>query len=332
MVSERIVAQSVPEFHLHGKKGISVTGSSGDLAADRRYQWASGALDARDFEAARDLFAQTAALAPAWAPAWFGLGEALQALERREEALAAFREALALDAIDSAGAALRVAFLAGESPATAPRAYVKTLFDQYAAKFDRHLVEALAYRGPDILDSAIARAAPGRDFAHALDLGCGAGLFGAIFRSKAERLTGIDLSPAMIEQARAKGFHDRRLYDRLVAADLLDFLRAEPDASADLAAAADVFVYIGDLAPVFAEIARVLDEGGLFAFTAQSHEPGEGSEAFRLGADMRFSHSAACLRDCAAKTGFAVLELSPAVTRKDRGADVPGWAAILRKI
>ena len=327
MVSERIVAQSVPDFHLHGKKGISVTGSSGDLAADRRYQWAAGALESRDFKAARDLFTQTAALAPAWAPAWFGLGEALQALDRRKEALAAFREALALDPADSAGAALRVAFLAGESPATAPRAYVKTLFDQYAAKFDRHLVEALAYRGPDILDAAIARAAPGRVFVHALDLGCGAGLFGATFRSKAERLTGIDLSPAMIGQARGKG-----LYDRLVAADLLDFLRAEPDASADLAAAADVFVYIGDLAPIFAEVARVLDQDGLFAFTAQSHEIGQGGQPFRLGADMRFSHAAAYLRDCAAKTGFAVLELSPAVTRKDRGADVPGWAAILRKI
>jgi predicted TPR repeat methyltransferase len=323
MVSERIVAHSISNYHLNGKWGMSLTGSSGDLAADRRYQWASGALESRDFEAAHDLFAQTLELAPNWAPGWFGLGEALAALTRREEAEAAFRKALALDPCDSAGAALRLAFLAGESPATAPRAYVQALFDQYAGKFDRHLVEALAYRGPEILDAAIERAAPGRVYAHVLDLGCGAGLFGATIRPKAERLTGVDLSPAMVEQARGKG-----VYDRLVAADLFDFLVAEPESSADLAAAADVFVYIGDLAPVFAEVFRVLTAGGLFAFTTQSHN----GVGFRLGEDMRFAHGEAYLQGCAARAGFATLELSPAVTRKDRGANVPGWAVILRKI
>jgi predicted TPR repeat methyltransferase len=300
-----------------------VTGSSGDLAADRRYQWAAGALESRDFEAARDLFSQVLELAPDWAPGWRGLGEALAALLRRDEAVAAFRKALALDPADIGGASLHLAFLAGECPATAPRAYVKTLFDQYAVKFDRHLVEALAYRGPEILDAALSRAAPGRIFAHALDLGCGAGLFGATFRGKAKRLTGIDLSPAMIEQARGK-----HLYDRLIAADLLDFLAAEPDQSADLAAAADVFVYIGDLSPVFAAVARVLEPGGLFAFTAQRRE----GDGYRVGEDMRFSHSEAYLHVCAAQARLATLELVPAVTRKDRGADVPGWAAVLRKI
>lgn len=300
-----------------------VTGSSGDLAADRRYQWAAGALESRDFEAARDLFEQVLELAPGWAPGWRGLGEALAALQRRDEAVAAFRKALALDPTDTGGAGLHLAFLAGENPATAPRAYVTALFDQYAAKFDRHLVQALAYRGPQILDAAISRAAPGRIFVHALDLGCGAGLFGAAFRGRAKRLTGIDLSPAMIEQARGKG-----IYDRLIAADLIDFLAAEAAESADLAAAADVFVYIGDLAPVFAAVARVLESGGLFAFTAQSQE----HDGYCVGEDMRFSHGEAYLRACAAQAGFATLELAPAVTRKDRGADVPGWAAILHKI
>jgi len=302
---------------------MTVTGSSGDLAADRRYQWAHGALEAQDHEAARDLFAQTLELAPNWAPAWFGLGEALDKLERYNDAIAAFATSLRLDPADAAGAALRIAVLKGESPAMAPRAYVTTLFDQYAAKFDRHLVEALAYRGPEILNAAIGRAAPGQVFRHALDIGCGAGLFGAAFRASARRLTGVDLSPAMIEQARAKA-----IYDRLAIADLLDFLGREPADSADLAAAADVFVYIGDLAPVFGAVARALEPGGVFAFTTQSHQ----GDGFRLGADLRFAHSAPYLRARASESGFAVLELTAAVTRKDRGADVPGWAVILRKI
>jgi predicted TPR repeat methyltransferase len=303
---------------------MTPTGSSGDLAADRRYQWAQGALDARDFEAARDLFGQTLDLAPHWAPGWFGLGEALERLDRRAEAAEAFREALRRDPGDSIGAALRLARLSGERLSSAPRAYVTTLFDQYAEKFDRHLTEFLCYRGPQILHDAVERAAPGRIFSHLLDLGCGAGLAGEAFRQRARIMTGIDLSPAMIVQAQAKG-----LYDRLATADLLEFLGQEPTESADLAVAADVFVYIGDLGPVFAAVARVLRPGALFAFTTQSLPEGGG---FAVGEDLRFAHSEVFLSACAARTGFDVRELSAAATRKDRGAEVPGWAVVLAKI
>ncbi len=302
---------------------MMLTHASGDLAADRRYQWGLGAAESGDFEAARDLFTQTLELVPNWAPAWFALAQALELLDRRDEAIDAYTRARALDGEDSLGAGLLLCRMGAiATPPAAPRAYVKTLFDQYAAKFDRHLVETLAYRGPQILREALERAAPGRIFGHALDLGCGAGLFAAHFRDRARKLTGVDLSPAMIGQARSKN-----LYDRLAAADLVEFLRAEDEAGADLAAAADVFVYIGDLAPVFSAVSRVLAPGGLFAFTAQS---GEG-DGFFVGPDLRYSHGRDYLRDTAEKNDFAVEEISAASTRKDRGADVPGWVAVLRK-
>ena len=298
--------------------------SSGDLAADRRYQWGLGAAAQGDFEAARDLFAQTLDLVPAWAPGWFALGQALESLGRREEAAGAYEKALALDEDDAHGAALCLANLgARAAPKTAPRAYVKTLFDQYAPNFDRHLVGALAYRGPQILAEAVERAAPVRQFAHALDLGCGAGLLGATLRDRARVLTGVDLSPAMIFQAREKN-----LYDRLEAAEIVEFLHAEPGSSADFAAAADVFVYIGDLAPVFAAAARVLAPGGLLAFTAQN----SGAEGFVVGPDRRFSHGRRYLAAGAEANGFAVVEIAPASTRKDRGVDVPGWVVVFRRV
>lgn len=297
-------------------------GSSGDLSADRRYEWGQGALAAGDAEGARDLFAQALDCAPDWPAGWFALAQALERLEKRGEAREAYAKTLALDPEDAQGAALALARLGGARPATAPRAYVKTLFDQYAARFDSHLVEKLAYRGPQVLCEAIDRAAPGRRFAHVLDLGCGAGLFAAAIVSRAQKITGVDLSPAMIEQARAKN-----VYERLAAADLTEFLAAEPCENADLAAAADVFVYIGDLGAVFAEVFRALRPGGLFAFTTQSGP----SHGFVVGEDLRFSHSESYLRDLAVAQGFTVAELFPVSTRKDRGVDVPGWAAVLRK-
>ncbi len=303
---------------------MTLENSSGDLAADRRYQWGLGANERGDFDAARDLFVQTLELVPSWAPGWFALAQALESLGHFDEAIEAYAKTLALDEEDAFGAALCLANLgARAAPKIAPRAYVKTLFDQYAPNFDRHLVESLAYRGPQILAGAVERAAPGRIFVHAFDLGCGAGLFGATFRDKAQFLTGVDLSPAMIFRAEEKG-----LYDRLAAADLVEFLRAEPEASADFAAAADVFVYIGDLAPVFSAVSRVLAQGGLFVFTTQDN----GEDGYRVGPDRRFSHARTYLADCAGQSQFAVVEISAASTRKDRGVDTPGWVAVLRRV
>ena len=177
----RIFSFSFHNLHrkdTHGadQKPISF-GSSGDLAADRRYQWGLGAAEHGDHEAARDLFAQTLDLVPDWAPAWFALAQALEALGRRDEAVDAYREGSALDARGLPrrrpvpGAARR---RRTRPPRRAPM--YETLFDQYAATFDSHLVEGLAYRGPQILLSGAGAGGAGPAFsAHVLDLGCGAG-------------------------------------------------------------------------------------------------------------------------------------------------------------
>ena len=59
-------------------------------------------------------------------------------------------------------------------------------------------------------------------FGSVLDLGCGTGLAGAAFRPFCDWLVGVDLSPAMLAQARDKG-----LYDRLVEGEVMRFLAGE---------------------------------------------------------------------------------------------------------
>ncbi len=297
--------------------------TTGDPAADRRFAYAQGAWEDGDAAAAADLAEQTLELSPRFAPAHALLGRARSALGDREGAVAALREALALDPEDPLGAGLDLARLgalpAGE--ALAP-GYVRALFDAYAPRFDAHLVGALAYRGPAVLMDAIDRAAPGRRFARALDLGCGTGLMGEALRARVDHLAGCDLSPAMVEAARAKG-----IYDRLAAAELVAFLDAEPEARADLAVAADVLVYLGDLARCLAAAARVLAPGGLLAFTVQDH-PGDG---FVLGEDARFAHGAGYLHGLASGHGFAAALDEAVSTRRDRGADVPGRVLVLAR-
>ena len=187
--------------------------SSGDLIADRRYDLARGYAADGDLAAAADLYAQAVELAPGFASAWFALGEAREALGDRDGARAAFARARDADPQDRHGAALHLARLGGADPATgALQAYVRTLFDQYAPRFDRAL-EDLNYSAPARLREAITQ--HGTRFGSMLDLGCGTGLAGAAFRPHVDWLAGVDLSPKMIEVARAKG-----LYDRLAVADI----------------------------------------------------------------------------------------------------------------
>ena len=257
--------------------------------------------------------------APDWPPALFALGEARAKLGDANGAAEAFRASLVADPADAQGAAGRLALLGDGEPARdLPRAYVARLFDDYAQRFDRHLVEELAYRGPASIAAAIEVAAPGRRFARALDLGCGTGLAGAPLRARVERLEGVDLSAAMLTKARG-----RSLYDALEAADFVDHLR-HFSAAFDLIVAADALAYFGDLQPVFAATAAALAPGGLFTFTVETFA----GEGFRLGETMRFVHAPAYVEASAAAAGLRLVVVETASVRQEKGVDVPGLTAV----
>ena len=287
--------------------------TSGDLIADRRYEMARAYAADGDLAAAADLYAQAVELAPGFASAWFALGEAREALGDREGARAAFERAAAADPGDRHGAALRLARLGGADPATkALHGYVRTLFNQYAPRFDRALAD-LAYSAPALLREAVTR--HGARFGTMLDLGCGTGLAGAAFREHVDWLVGVDLSPKMIEEARKKA-----VYDRLVVCDIAPFLAEQTERSAHLVIAADVFAYIADIATVCAAVARVLSEGALFAFTVETHD---GAGAI-VGPKMRYAHSADFVRGALAEAGLTLVELIRASSRTENRVPVPG--------
>lgn len=306
--------------------------SSGDLLADRRYRYAEACLAEGDAAACADLAAQAVEIAPRYAPAWLLLGQAREALfsasgdpALRETALAAYGTARGLDPQDAIGAGLYLARLGQQDGTALTPAYVRALFDGYAPRFERHLVEGLRYVGPALV-AEVLPPEPAR-FEVALDLGCGTGLAGAAIAHRVGRLAGVDLSPAMLAQARAKG-----CYDRLVAGELGAFLSEEPADSADLCIAADVFIYCADLAPILAGIARVLRPGGWAAFTIQSPPEGEGEPLVRLGTDGRYAHGDAHLLTAAEAAGLAVRVLREATVRFEGGRPVPGRIAALQPV
>ena len=74
-----------------------VFASSGNLFADRRYEYARAAAKDGDDAAAADLLEQALELAPDWAAAWFALGEACERQGARDGAARAFAQCVASD-------------------------------------------------------------------------------------------------------------------------------------------------------------------------------------------------------------------------------------------
>jgi predicted TPR repeat methyltransferase len=292
--------------------------SSGDLLADRRYGFAMALAERGDREGAADLLAQAVEIAPLFASGWFALGELREVLGDHAGAREAFARAQAADPDDVHGAALRSARMGTPGADTMSTGYVRTLFDQYAGRFDAAL-ESLAYRGPSLLLAALAHAceASGRPmrFGRALDLGCGTGLAGAAVRPFCDWLAGVDASPGMIAQAREK-----QIYDELEVGEVAAFLAAQraSGASCDLVLAADVCPYFGDLAPILAAVGAILSARALVGFTVETHA----GAGVVLGEKLRYAHGEEHVRKAITGAGLTLQSIDHAAIRTEAGKPV----------
>jgi predicted TPR repeat methyltransferase len=265
-------------------------------------------------------------LEPGRVSVWRLLGKVLEQLGDRDGAILALRRARELDPSDRFGAGVELMRLGADEVSEMPAAYVRLLFDQYAPTFDTALVESLGYRGPTVLLEAVRSACETHrkpaSFKHAIDLGCGTGLAAVAFAKMVDQFTGIDLSPAMIEKARATG-----LYARLEVTDMLEGLRSAPRSGAELVLAADAMVYVADLLPVLQQASRVLACGGVLAFTLERHD----GDGFIMGGGRRYAHGASYVRASIEAAGLVVLQLEQQPIRTERGLPVPGLVIVAEK-
>lgn len=255
------------------------------------------------------------------AEAWSLRGNLLREARRLPEAAHCFERALALGADPELHRYFLAAVTGDAAPARPPRAYVETLFDDYADSFQQHLLNSLRYQGPEHLVQLLREQGATR-FNAALDLGCGTGLCGALLRPLCGHLAGVDLSERMVAQSLASGH-----YDALLHADATDAL-AGPAQRLDLVIAADVFIYVGRLEAVFDGVAHALRPGGWLAFTV---ERGPETAEVQLLPSLRHAHGEAYLRRLATTHGLAVRKLVEAPIREDQGRPVPGCYVLMQK-
>lgn len=169
-----------------------------------------------------------------------------------------------------------------ESSNTIATEHSLRLFDQYAAYYDKHLLQTLNYRLPFIIGSLL----QSHHFNRSLDLGCGTGLCGEIIRPMTDYLVGVDLSLNMIERAKEKN-----CYDECITAEALDYLKKQCSYF-NLIIAADLFPYLGKLDEYFAMISRCLEKNGSFIFTVEisQHMPWVLQETARFSHNVNYIH------------------------------------------
>jgi predicted TPR repeat methyltransferase len=304
-------------------------------------------------EAAAACFEKAVALDPAHARAWNNLGGAQQRSGRGEQALASYRRAMQADpglaqaclnlgrlAVTRGDHALAAecfktglqhhpgdptfehlsAAAAGRSTARAPEGYVTNLFDGVARQFERHLVEELEYHVPEALAKLVLPALKAESCV--IDLGCGTGLVGKALAAAGARIVGVDLSARMLEIAAQRG-----VYATLEKGELAEVLARYPAGSVHAVLAADVFIYIGDLAAVFAAVARLLAPQGLFALSVEGLESG----SYVLQLTGRYAQSPAYLRSLAAHAGLAERSMERTLIRREGRGHAEGWLALFAR-
>lgn len=277
----------------------------------------------RQFDKAIAYHGRTIALNPKSADVYLDLGATYQAMGERGKAEAMYREALQYKP-DLVDAKYFLATLGTEAtPPQSPSEYVTKLFDDYAERFDKHLTGELECRIPEFINVAVRRALGGSPPPlDVLDLGCGTGLMGRQLHNLARRLVGVDLSPKMVAKARALG-----VYDELVVGDILAPL-SSVDTHYELIIAADVFVYLGDLAPIFAGCRAALKPGGLFAFSVEAED---GGETFVLRPSGRYAHTMKYVHRLANDTGLEEVSRERVMLRKEAGSPISGDIYVLRR-
>lgn len=327
-------------------------------------------LRKRDFEAAETLLRRAIAENPGTGLAYELLGKLLYRDCRTAEAAAVYQAWLRAIPDDPIAAHLVAATGAAVASQRASDGFITGLFDRAAPEFDAALRD-LGYQAPQLLfevatqvldplaahapgPTSVPGAASDSDLASAssaaslyvLDLGCGTGLCGELFRPMAAHLTGVDLSPGMLAEAQRRG-----CYDELVCAELTSFARG-CSRQFDLVLACDVFCYFGDLVEPLTAVRKLLRDDGWFLFSVEdlTHAPqmpqaphapqGPPDAQNPAGSSLapgvmllehgRYAHAPAYINTALTEAGLRSLVTRTEVLRFERGDAVHGLITAAR--
>jgi predicted TPR repeat methyltransferase len=260
-------------------------------------------------------------LAPNNPDMWYDRGELAEMLGRRDEARAAYEKYIELNPDDAEIRHILVALRDEPPPPRVPNKALEQMYAEFSRTFESNVCGELGYRAPERVRELIEPLLGDRQNLAVLDLGCGTGLVGLQFKPRASQLIGVDISPEMIELARA-----RNLYDRLDVAEITAWLGLSSDRF-ELVVACDCLIYFGDLRQVLLPLAERLCPKGVLAFTLERGD----RYPHRLSDSGRYTHHPDHVRKVAAEAKLEVARLEEGFLRTEYGAPVTGLFVALEK-
>jgi predicted TPR repeat methyltransferase len=286
--------------------------------AEAQYHLGVIHLKRGEYEAAQQRFQGASDRDPNHFGAWYNLGLLYKQQNFLKLADECFAKAQAIQPDSEIIAFLRAAVTHSNTPEQPPEGFVQELFDRYAGYYDAQMREGIDYQVPVQLHRCFKDHADYSPKSLTLiDLGCGTGLAGELFRAEAKQLRGIDLSSEMLALAAQKN-----IYDDLHHGDIVDALEELTPSSIDAFVAADVLGYLGDLAPLFEKVKSTLKPEGFWVF---SIEPGQ--KDYELSEQIRYTHSAGYIHQLCEQFHFTVIHQESTFLRKE----VEGMIFLIKK-
>ena len=189
--------------------------------------------------------------------------------------------------------------------------YNRLLFDTFADNYEQTL-KNINYKTADYI-ADLCKSVSG----NILDLGCGTGLIGAKICSENNHITGVDISPNMLNVAKSKN-----CYKELICDDIIHYLQQQ-SSSYSLIIAADVFCYFGAL-----DIIIELCKNSSLIFSV---EIDESAENYLLQPNGRYKHNPQYIRQLLHNSGFVTITEYPLILRQENGKDVSGMIFYAKK-
>ena len=182
--------------------------------------------------------------------------------------------------------------------------YSRELFDLFADNYE-NTMHNLEYGLPQKMTEFA-----GKIKGMIIDLGCGTGLLGQKLKNDDNRIIGVDISPKMLQKAKAKN-----VYTELVEADIIEYCRNLPTEATVVAA--DVIGYIGDIAPL-SEL--IFPRDFIFSAAIDDTLPVD----FKLSESGRYVYKSEYIAKILTTVGYQNIKSLPTVLRRENGQEVNG--------
>lgn len=184
--------------------------------------------------------------------------------------------------------------------------FAEKLFDNFADNYEL-VLEKINYSLPRRI-----RDLAGNVKGTIVDLGCGSGLIGQALKTPENQIIGVDISRNMLHLAAQKG-----VYKQLIKGDITAFCQKKiAEINPDLIVAADVFGYIGNLAPVLSAL-----RGRKICFSVEVFDE---NGDYKLNEAGRYLYNEAYITNLLQQNGFTQINKYDVVLRQEDGKDVNG--------